>query len=198
MNMRGLQLIVLSLFFLTFWPRFADGQIFKRKENTEEKDEKDEKDKENKDRLKLYQNTQGILIGYEKGRSDMLNVGYHYNWKKIRLKKPTIHAVEGIASVNPFDGILGIQGSYWQRIGRFKWTYGGRIGAFTDFSESTLSVGPVVGFRILGIHGQTGVNLLSNSEVNANILYLNLSLLIGTNTRIHSQKGDKKKDILKW
>lgn len=157
-----------------------------------------EQSTKNREKLKLYQNTRGLLLGYERGRTDYLLVGYHYNWKKIRLKKPTIHAVEGIGSVAPFTGILGLQASYWQRQGRFKLTYGGQVGYFTNFEQSTLSLGPTVGIRLLGLHAQTGFNLLSEPEVEANRLFLRLSLLLGGHTRVHSKRGDKKKDILKW
>jgi hypothetical protein len=159
----------------------------------------DDKDKDQKkEKLKVYQETRGYIIGYERGRTDMLRLGYHANWKKIRLKKPTIHAVEGFASVAPFTGILGLEGAYWQRQGRFKWTYGGRFGYFTNFDEGTVSVGPAIGFRLLGLHAQGGFNLLSNPDVEANRLYLSLSFLIGSHTRVHSKKGDKEKDIIKW
>lgn len=159
---------------------------------------KDKDEKEKKDKLKLYQSSRGVLVGYERGRVDMIQLGYHYNWKKIRLQKPVIHATEAYFDLAPFEGIVGARVAYWQRQGRLKFTYGGHAGFFTDFNESTFSLGPSVGFRLLGFHGQLGYNLLSNPDVNANRLYASLSFFIPTHTKLSSKKGDKEKTILKW
>ena len=158
----------------------------------------DEQEKDKKDKFKLYQSSRGLLLGYERGRMDMLQIGYHYNWKKIRLKEPVIRATEAFVEFAPFTGVLGAKATYWQRHGRLKLTYGGHLGFFTDFDHSSLSFGPSVGFRILGFHGQLGYNILTNPQVEANRLYVSISFFIPQHTKLFSKKGEKEKTILKW
>lgn len=155
-------------------------------------------EKEKKDRLKLYQNSRGIILGYERGSTDMIRFGYQYNWKKVRLQKPVIRAAEGYLELAPFTGVLGGKLAYWQRIGRLKFTYGAQAGAVTDFSESSLSLGPTLGFRLLSFHGQLGYNILSNEAVEANRLFVSITAFIPLHSKLSSRKGDKEKTILKW
>lgn len=159
---------------------------------------KEEEEKEKKDRLKLYQSSRGVLLGYERGRMDMVQVGYHYNWKKIKLKKPVIRTTEAFLEYAPFNNVLGAKLAYWQRLGRLKFTYGGHLGYFTDFSHGSLSLGPSAGFRLLGFHGQLGYNLFTNPEVDANRLYLSLSFFIPQHTKLSSKRGEKKKTLMRW
>lgn len=157
---------------------------------------KEEKDK--KDKLKVYQSSRGLLLGYERGRMDMIQVGYHYNWKKVRLQKPVIRATEAFLEYAPFNNVLGAKVTYWQRLGRLKFTYGGHAGYFTDFDEGSLSIGPSVGFRLLGFHGQLGYNLLANREVDANRLYVSVSFFIPQHSKLFYKKGEKEKKIFNW
>ncbi|AHM60010.1 hypothetical protein D770_08735 [Flammeovirgaceae bacterium 311] len=159
---------------------------------------KNEDEKDKRDKTKVYQSSRGILLGYERGRMDMVQVGYHSNWKKIRLKKPVIRSTEAFLEYAPFNNVLGLKAAYWQRHGRLKFTYGGHVGYFTDFDEGSVSIGPSAGFRLLGFHGQLGYNLFVNPEVDANRLYLSVSFFIPQHTRLHTKKGDKEKTILKW
>lgn len=158
----------------------------------------DEKAKKDKDKLKLYQSSRGPLIGYERGRMDMLQLGYHYNWKKIRLKEPIIRATEAYLEYAPFTNVLGVKAGYWQRHGRLKFTYGGHLGYFTDFEYGSPALGPAIGFRLLGFHGQLGYNLMLNREIEANRLYLSLNFFIPRHTKMFTKKGDKEKTIMKW
>ena len=175
----------------------AHGQIFGNKEDKEQKDKKEKKDKN--DRRKFYQSSNGLLLGYERGRNDFFHLGYEYNWKKIRFKRPVIRAVDGFAEYNFWENVIGMKAAYWQRHGRMKLTYGGHVGYFSDFKESSLSVGPSVGFRILGFHGQAGYNImLSQNEIRANRLYLSLNYFIPYHSKISTRKGGKEKNILKW
>lgn len=159
-----------------------------------------DKDKDKKERRKFYQSSRGPLLGYERGRNDFIQLGYEYNWKKIRLKEPVIRAVDGFAEYNFWENVLGVKVAYWQRHGRMKLTYGGHVGYFTDFEYSSPSVGPSVGFRILGFHGQAGYNfLLSNRrEIEANRLYLSLNYFLPRHSKLFWKKGEKEKNLLRW
>ena len=169
----------------------AEAQIFGKKEGQDKK--------ENNDRRKFYQSSNGLLLGYEKGRNDFFQLGYEYNWKKMRLTKPVIRAVDGFMEYNFWENVLGMKAAYWQRHGRLKLTYGGHVGYFTDFDQASLSIGPSAGFRILGFHAQAGFNiLLNNPEIEANKLYLSLSYFIPYHTKVFSKKGDKTRNYLKW
>ena len=169
----------------------TDAQIFGGK------DEKESKDKN--DRRKFYQSSNGLLLGYERGRNDFIQLGYEYNWKKIRLRKPVIRAVDGFVEYNFWENVVGMKAAYWQRHGRAKLTYGGHAGFFSDFDEASLSVGPSVGFRIIGFHGQAGYNImLSKNDIRANRLYLSLNFFIPYHSKISTTKGGKEKNILKW
>ncbi|WP_017733534.1 hypothetical protein [Nafulsella turpanensis] len=181
----------LVLMLLLISPAVAEAQLFGKKEEDDKKSKKE--------RRKIFQSTNGLLLGYEKGRNDYFQLGYGYNWKKIRLSKPVTRAVDGFVEYNFWENVLGMKVAYWQRHGRLKLTYGGHAGYFTDFDQGSLSIGPSVGFRLLGFHGQAGYNiLLSNPEIAANKLYLSLSYLIPYHTRLFSRKGDKEKTIFRW
>ena len=181
----------LALLLLLLTSSTANAQLFGGKE--------EDKKKTKKERRKIFQSTNGLLLGYEKGRNDYIQLGYGYNWKKIRLRKPVIRAVDGFVEYNFWENVIGFKAAYWQRHGRLKLTYGGHVGYFSDFEQGSLSIGPSVGFRLLGFHGQAGVNiLLNNPEIAANKLYLSLSYLIPYHTRLFSKKGDKERTIFRW
>ena len=184
--MKGLAgILVLSLCF--GWLD-ASAQIFGKKE---------EEDK--KEKRKFYQSTSGLLIGYERGRNDFFQLGYSYNWKKISLKKAVTHSADGFVEYNFWENVLGMKAAYWQRQGNLNWTYGIQGGYFTDFNQLSLSLGPSVGFRILGFHGQAGYNiLLNNRDIEANRLYLSVNYLIPYHSKLYMKKGKKEKTIFKW
>lgn len=172
----------------------ARAQLFGGGEDKEKKEQKDKND-----RRKFYQSSNGLLIGYERGRNDFIQVGYEYNWKKIRLKKPVIRAVDGFVEYNFWENVLGMKAAYWQRHGRMKFTYGAHAGIFSDFDEASLSVGPSVGFRIIGFHGQAGYNImLDRTDIQANKLYLSLNFFIPYHSKLSTRKGGKEKTILRW
>lgn len=183
-------LIASSLFFVS---SKAQAQLFNLGGNKEQK--------EKKERRKFYQSSRGLLVGYERGRNDFLQVGYEYNWKKIRLRRPVIRAVDGFMEYNFWENVLGFKAAYWQRHGRAKLTYGGHAGYFSNFENSSLSIGPSVGFRILGFHGQAGYNFLLNDpdrEIAANRLYLSINFFIPYHSKLFSRKGDKEKTLFRW
>ena len=160
-----------------------------------------QEDKDKKERRKFYQSTNGLLIGYERGRNDFIQLGYSYNWKKLSLKKAVTRSVDGYFEYNFWENVLGVKGAYWQRHGNLNWTYGVHGGYFTNFDQLSLSVGPSVGFRILGFHGQAGYNILLNSsrrDIEANRLYLSVNYLIPYHTKLSMRKGRKEKTIFKW
>jgi hypothetical protein len=166
----------------------AKAQIFGKK---------DENGK--KERRKFYQSTNGLLIGYERGRNDYFQLGYSYNWKKISLKKAVIRSVDGFVEYSFWENVLGMKAAYWQRHGNLNWTYGVHGGYFTDFGQLSLSLGPSVGFRILGFHGQAGYNFLLNGrDIEANRLYLSVNYLIPYHSKLSTKKGRKEKTIFKW
>lgn len=117
----------------------------------------------------------------------------------MRLTKPVIRAVDGFIEYNFWENVMGVKAAYWQRHGRLKLTYGGHIGYFTDFNSASMSIGPSVGFRILGFHGQAGYNiLLNNPEIEANKLYLSVNFFIPYHTKLFSKKGDKERTYIRW
>lgn len=139
------------------------------------------------------------MFGYERGDNDFFQLGYEYNWKKIRVTNPVIQSVDGFMEYNFWENVLGFKAAYWQRHGRFKLTYGGHVGYFTDFEKSSPSIGPSVGFRILGFHAQAGYNyLLNNREIPANKLYLSLNYFIPYHSKLFWKKGQKEKTLLRW
>lgn len=181
----GIFLLLLCLGYLN-----ANAQIFGNQEN-----------KDKKERRKFYQSTNGLLIGYERGSNDYFQLGYSYNWKKISLKKAVTRSVDGFIEYNFWENVLGVKGAYWQRHGNLNWTYGIHGGYFTNFGQLSPSVGPSVGFRILGFHGQAGYNFLLNSnrrEIEANRLYLSVNYLIPYHSKLSMKKGKKEKTIFKW
>lgn len=159
-----------------------------------------DKDKDKKEKRKFYQSSRGPLFGYERGRHDFIQLGYGYNWKKIRLKEPVIKGLDGFAEYNFWQNVLGAKAAYWQRHGRMKLSYGAHVGYFTNFEHSSPSIGPSIGFRILGFHGQAGYNFLltNRNEIEANRLYLSLNYFIPRHTKLFWKKGDKEKTLMRW
>lgn len=182
-------IVPLMLACLWFGCLDANAQLFGKRD-----------EKEKKERRRFYQSTNGLLVGYERGRNDFLQLGYSYNWKKISLKKAVTRSADGFVEYNFWENVLGAKVAYWQRHGNLNWTYGLHGGYFTNFNQISLSVGPSVGFRILGFHGQAGYNFLLNNrrDIEANRLYLSVNYLIPYHTRLFSKKGDRKKTIFKW
>lgn len=188
--MRQLHLFTSLSFLLLFFVLPLQAQIFKDGEGGEGKDKKEKRI--------ISQQNRGLIIGYERGKYDFLQLGYGFRWKKWRLSKPVTRAADGIIGYAPFDNSFIAKASYWQRIGRLKATYGGHIAYQTDFTEQAVAAGPVIGFRLAGLHAQLGYLYPSNPDVLANRLFISLNLTFPNHTKIVTRKGDKKKRLIRW
>ena len=129
---------------------------------------------------KLHQRNHGIIVGLQKGKGTALELGGEAHWRKISFKKPNIIGATANMEYNFKDHIMGFKTGMWMKRGRVNLTYGGNLVYFTDFNGgSQYSLGPSVGFRLLGLHLLTGYNfLVGDKEMDANTLYVALRYYI--------------------
>jgi hypothetical protein len=170
--------------------KHAHAQIFRKKEEKKRLDLS----------FKLYQSTSGALVGYQRGKYNFFELGAEKNWRKIRLKGPKVYAVSGTVEYNLWDNILALRAAAWMRRGRFDFTYGLHGGYFTDFTNSNPGVGPAIGFKLLGFHGQLGYNYLIGKQKleKANTLYLNLRYFSPLHTQLDVERKGKRSRLLKF
>lgn len=131
---------------------------------------------------KLFQRNTGVIIGLQRGRFTSIELGGEAHWRKIGLLKPHIIGATANLEYNFENNVIGYKAGVWFKRGRINLTYGANAGYFTNFKESNnFSIGPSVGFRLLGLHLINGYNFLIKNKTTpdetpaeANTLYMSL------------------------
>lgn len=151
---------------------------------------------------KLYQRNTGMIIGLQKGNSTSIELGAEAHWRKISLRKPHVIGATTNLEYNFGDNVLGYKAGMWMKRGRVNLTYGANLSYFTNFNEGhRFGIGPMVGFRVLGLHLINGYNFLTTdktdegeSPIQVNKLYMSLRYYFPvTNTFTWDRKTMKKK-----
>lgn len=152
---------------------------------------------------KLRQRNYGAIIGLQKGRNTAFEMGGEMHWRKIGLKKPNIWGATANLEYHFSNNILGYKAGVWRKQGRVNLTYGANVAYFTDFhGGQQFGVGPMVGFRLLGLHLINGVNILAGDMVRekngapvaANTLYMSLRYYFPLQNKfVWDKKGKKEK-----
>jgi len=78
----------------------------------------------------------GPYVGIQRGKYTILELGAEMQWKQL---------------------------GYWIKPSRLGLTYGGNLVMRTDFNENRVGFAPVVGYKLVGFHLQTGYHFLSRS-----------------------------------
>jgi len=155
-------------------------------------------DKKKKDPLlELALRQSGPYFGLQQGRYTVAEIGGETQWRKIRLKKPTTHAVHAGIDYNLFENVLGFSAGYYYKGGRTKFTYGGSLVYRSDFTDNRFGISPAVGYKLFGFHAQVGYALLTPHATftNTNSLFISLRFVLinERDMELNSRLKKKKK-----
>ena len=134
----------------------------------------------------------GPYIGLQRGAYTFLEFGGEMQWKKIRLKKPIVHAVHTGFNYNFKHNILGYDLGYWVRPHRLGLTFGGNLFYRTNFTTDRWGIAPVVGYKFWLLHLQTGYHFMSRPQTAFELNKFFISLRFGIiSDRDYKLKRDK-------
>lgn len=107
----------------------------------------------------------GPYFGLQQGKYLVPELGVERQWQQIKLKDPVTHAAHMGFSYNFKYKVLGYDIGYWFKTHRIGLTYGANISLRTDFDYSSIGLAPVIGYKLLQFHFQTGYHFLSRPTV---------------------------------
>ena len=143
----------------------------------------------------------GPYIGVQRGAYTIGECGVEKQFKRVKLVHPVTHAFHTGFNYNFKYNVLGYDFGYWFQVGRLDLTYGANAYMRTDFNETRIGLGPVVGFKLFQFHLQTGYHFLTPAthfeETNTFFITLRLVLINSRKIdieRIDKPKKDKEKD----
>jgi hypothetical protein len=114
---------------------------------------------------KLFQRNHGVILGIQRGKSTVIELGGEAHWRKLALSKPRIIGATGNMEYNFGDHVIGYKAGMWMKRGRVNFTYGGNVTYFNDFKGlHRYGIGPAVGFRLAGFHLINGYNFLGGDK----------------------------------
>lgn len=149
---------------------------------------------------KLRQRNFGAILGVQRGKYTFFEFGAEHHWRTISLKNPRIYALSANAAYNPGQNVLGYNASFWMKKGRVNLTYGFNTAYYTDFTHARYGGGPMVGFRLLGFHLNTGYNFLAGNRTEGqgltkvNPLYISLRYYFPVSNDFNWDKKNKDND----
>jgi len=125
---------------------------------------------------KLYVLKSGSYIGLQQGKYQAIEFGQELQWKRIKLKNSRAYAGNFGFDYDFKERVIGFKTGFWFKKGKFNLTYGVNGVYRSNFSKNRIGGGPVIGFKIIGLHLQTGYNFLTESVnfTNTNQLYISL------------------------
>lgn len=119
----------------------------------------------------------GPYIGLQQGRYMALEFGAERQWRKIQLLKAQTHAGHMGFNYNFRYNVLGYDVGYWYRPSRLGLTYGGNLFFRTDFDNSKVGFAPVIGYKFLLMHLQTGFQFMPRpNEFETNTFFISLRI----------------------
>lgn len=132
----------------------------------------------------------GMIGGMEFGNLTFLELGVEGHWKRIRLKKARLLAVNANMEYNFGNNILGYNAAAWIKRGRVNLTYGVNVSYITDFTHTRYGLGPQIGFRLIGFHLVNGYNFLFGEkeldQVNKFYVGLRYYFPLGKKTKVEN------------
>ena len=139
----------------------------------------------------------GPYFGIQQGRFTIPEIGWENQWKRIKLRKPTIHAVNAGFNYNIRYNVLGFDAGYWYKPHRIGLTFGGALFYRSDFESSRLGIAPNIGFKIWLMHVQVGYHFMSRPktvfETNKMFISLRVGIINDRNFDVKRNKRKRKK-----
>lgn len=125
----------------------------------------------------------GPYFGVQKGKYLNGEIGMEHQWKTLKLVKPITQAVHFGITYNLKQNVMGYEAGYWCKVGRFNLTYGINALFLTDFNYQRFAFTPVIGYKFMGFHAQTGCNIMAPSTQfkNVNTFFISLRFLLINN-----------------
>lgn len=122
----------------------------------------------------------GPYIGIQQGKYRQLEFGAEMQFKQVKLVKPKTHAINMGFDYNFFENVLGYSAGYWCKKGRLDLTYGANIAFRSNFTQTRFGIAPVIGYKFLPLHLQTGYMFLTPSKdfINTNQLFISLRFVL--------------------
>ena len=134
----------------------------------------------------------GPYIGVQRGRYTVAEFGVERQWKKIKLSSSINQAVHMGVNYNFKYNVLGYDLGYWIKPNRIGLTYGGNLVIRTDFTKYRIGFTPVIGFKLVGFHLQTGYHFLTRSttftETNTFFISLRYVLINDRDIQVNKRK----------
>lgn len=135
----------------------------------------------------------GVYFGLQQGRYTFAELGTELQLKELKVRKPITQAIQLGAEYNLFENVLGFNLGAYRKPGRFDFTYGFNVLFRSNFSENRFAFGPSVGYKIFGLHAQTGYlfHTPANSFDTINRLYISLRFLLVKNRKTTFKRKNK-------
>ncbi|MFN5416531.1 MAG: hypothetical protein ACK5B9_05700 [Flavobacteriia bacterium] len=139
---------------------------------------------------KVKSQKSGPYIGYQRGKYDLIEFGAEMQFKKIKLKNPIVNGYRFGTNYAIKENVLGFDLCYWRQEARLGLTYGAILSHRTNFEVSRIGIAPVIGFRFLQFHLQTGYTFYSSAHNfdNINRYFIALKFTIINNRDIDIKK----------
>jgi hypothetical protein len=127
----------------------------------------------------------GPYFGFEMGRTPTFELGSELMFKKISLRKASVHGLHLGMNFAWEEPGLGFETGYWYKQGRLNMSFGGSLVFRTNFEENRIGFSPMMGYRLFGFHLQAGVHILSRSETytNTNTFFIRLRFTLITDRK---------------
>lgn len=123
----------------------------------------------------------GPYIGIEKGAYLLPKLGVECQWKTVGLfRSGQTHAIHTGLNYNLGNAIMGYDLGYWTKSGAFGLTYGGTLNYRSDFTKGGFGVTPVVGFKWMQFHVETGYSFYSSAAktMHVNKLFIGIRFVL--------------------
>ena len=135
----------------------------------------------------------GPYIGLQRGRHSVLELGIERQWKKLKLKNSKSNAIHTGFNYNFFENVLGYDIGFWHKEGFLGFTLGGTFSFRSDFNETRVGFSPTIGYKIWGLHLQTGYFFLTKSANfnNTNTLFVSLRYVVVNDRKFKKRKRKK-------
>ena len=145
-----------------------------------------------KKKFKIEVKKTGPYIGVQRGKYTVAEFGVERQWKKVKLSSSLNQALHMGINYNFKYNVLGYDLGYWIKPNRIGLTYGANLVLRTDFNKTRIGFTPVIGFKLVGFHLQTGYHFLSRSvnftETNTFFISLRYVLINDRDVQVNKRK----------
>lgn len=117
-----------------------------------------------KDLPKVKVRKTGPYIGLQKGKYNLIEFGGEMQFKRMKLLHPQVNAFRMGFNYDFKYNVLGYDAGYWHQRGRLGLTFGALLSYRTNFTHGRIGAAPMIGFRFLQFHLQTGYHFYNPSE----------------------------------